>query len=212
MPPPAVDNSSSLEDLLQQAKAGDRESLGKLLEAYQNYLRLLAQTQLDDQLRSRLSPSDIVQETMLEAHCDFPQFRGNSDSEFFGWLRRILANNLARAVEQHILTAKRDVRREVSRVQLDASLDHSAMRIEAILADHGSPADSHVSLQEQLVRLANALVKLTPDHRDVIVFRHFEGLPFADVAKRMNRSSGATRMLWLRGIEQLRHWMKEREH
>lgn len=132
---------------------------------------------------------------MLEAHCDFPQFRGCSDSEFVSWLRKILANNLARAVEQHILTAKRDVRREVSRVQFDASLDQSAMRIEAILADQGSPADSHVSLQEQLVRLANALVKLTPDHRDVIVLRHFEGLPFADVAKRLNRSSGATRML-----------------
>lgn len=212
MPPPAVDNSSSLEDLLQQAKAGDRDSLGKLLAAYQNYLRLLAGTQLDDQLRSRLSPSDIVQETMLEAHCDFPQFRGNSDNEFFGWLRKILANNLARAVEQHILTAKRDVRREVSRVQLDASLDQSALRIEAILADHGSPADSHASLQEQLVRLANALVQLSPDHRDVIVLRHFEGLPFTQVAQRLNRSSGATRMLWLRAIEQLRRWMKEREH
>jgi RNA polymerase sigma-70 factor (ECF subfamily) len=196
-------SSANLRRLLLEAKEGDTDSLGQLLETYQNYLKLLARTQLADQVRGRVSPSDVVQETMLEAHCDFPKFRGTSDGEFFAWLRRILVNNLARAVEQHVLTAKRDVRRE-ARLQINASLDRSATRLEAMLADHRPSVESDASVQEQLVELANALSQLSPDHRDVIVLRHLEGIPFAQVAERMNRSSGATRMLLLRAIEQLR--------
>ena len=202
-------SSAKLEQLLAQAKEGNTESLGRLLETYQNYLKLLACTQLDDKVRGRVSPSDVVQETMLEAHCDFAKFRGNSDGEFFAWLRKILVNNLARAVEQHVLAAKRDVRREASRIRINASLDRSTTRLEAMLADHRPSAESDVSLQEQFIQLANALARLPGDYRDVIVMRHLEGVPFATISQRMNRSSGATRMLWLRAIEQLRQLMKE---
>ena len=200
-------SSQALHRLLMEAKQGDGDSLGRLLGTYENYLKLLARTQLDEKVRGRVSPSDIVQETMLEAHCDFPKFRGSSDGEFFGWLRRILVNNLSRAVEQHVLAAKRDVRREVSRIKINASIDRSTMRLEAMLADHRPSVESHASTQEQLVQLANALAQLSVDHRDVIVMRHLEGIPFSAVAERMGRSSGATRMLWLRAIGQLRQAM-----
>ncbi len=201
-------SSINLEHLLAEAKEGDSDALGRLLETYQNYLKLLARTQLDEKVRGRVSPSDVVQETMLEAHCDFPKFRGHSDGEFFAWLRKILVNNLARAVEQHVMAAKRDVRREVSRIRINASLDRSTTRLETMLADHHRSAESDATVQEQLVQLANALSQLSPDHRDVVVMRHLEGIPFAKIGQQMNRSSGATRMLWLRAIEQLRRLMK----
>lgn len=202
-------SSTNLGQLLVEAKRGDAESLGRLLERYQNYLKLLACTQLDAKVRGRVSPSDVVQETMLEAHCDFPKFRGQSDAEFFSWLRKILVHNLARAVEQHVLAAKRDVRREASPIHINASLDRSTTRLEAMLADHQRSAASNVSLQEQLIQLANALTQLSSDYRDVIVMRHLEGIPFSTISQRMERSSGATRMLWLRAIEQLRKLMSE---
>lgn len=145
----------------------------------------------------------------MEAHCGFDKFRGQSDAEFFAWLRKILVHNLARAVEQHVLAAKRDVRREASPIRINASLDRSTMRLEAMLADHHRSAESSASLQEQLIQLANALTLLSPDHRDVIVMRHLEGVSFTTIAERMDRSSGATRMLWLRAIEQLRKLMSE---
>ncbi len=203
-------SSGSLQQLLLDAKGGNTDSLGRLLESYQNYLKLLAHSQLDAQVRGRVNPSDVVQETMLEAHCDFPKFRGTSDGEFFMWLRKILANNLARIVERHVLAAKRDVRREVSHIRVDASLDRSALRLEAMLTDQQPNVDSQASLQEQLVLLADSLARLSPDYRDVIVLRHLEGIPFAQIAARLRRSSGATRMLWLRAIEQLRRLMKEK--
>jgi len=204
-------STTNLGRLLGEAKQGNADSLGQLLQNYENYLKLLAHTQLDDKVRQRVSPSDVVQETMLEAHCDFHGFRGSSDGEFVAWLRKILVNNLARAVEKHVLAAKRDVRREVSKIQINASIDQSAMRIESILADNHPSVESDASLQEQLVQLGNALAELSPDHRDVIVMRHIESVSFATIAQRIDRSVGATRMLWLRAIEQLRKRMSSED-
>src|SRR5437870_6959456 len=91
----------SPELLLEQARSGCRQALGQLLELYRNYLRLLARTQIDLTLRVRLDPSDLVQETLLEAHRDFPQFAGTTEKELVVWLRRILVRNLADQVKHH---------------------------------------------------------------------------------------------------------------
>src|SRR5689334_8802586 len=91
------------EKLLHRARQGDRDSLGALLELYRNYLQLLARTQIDLHLQSRAHPSDVVQETFLEASRHFPQFRGTTEGELLAWLRRILIHQLARAVEKQVV-------------------------------------------------------------------------------------------------------------
>ena len=72
--------------LLEKARRGEREPLGQLLQLYRNYLTILATTQLDRRLRRRMSPSDLVQETMLAAHGDFAKFRGSSERELLAWM------------------------------------------------------------------------------------------------------------------------------
>jgi RNA polymerase sigma-70 factor (ECF subfamily) len=198
------------DELLTDARAGCDASLGRLLECYTNYLKLLATTQIDEKLRARCSPSDIVQETFYEAHRDFRQFRGGSEAEFLAWLRQILAHNLARVVEAHVLTAKRDVRREISLNGLKAAVDRSAARLESVLVDRGTSPSSNVHRREYAVLLADRLAELPPDYREVLVLRHFDDLPFDEVAQRMDRSSGAVRMLWLRAIGRLRELLTER--
>jgi RNA polymerase sigma-70 factor (ECF subfamily) len=198
-------------DLLAAAREGSGESLGELLQTYVSYLKLLAQTQLVANVRVRVSPSDVVQETLLEAHRDFGMFRGGREEEFLAWLRKILVNNLARAVEQHLLAEKRDVRREVSMDNLAASLEQSTLRLGAILADKVPSPSANAQTQENLTALADALIDLPSDYRTVILLRHLEGLPFATVAERMQRSAGATRMLWLRAMDQLRERLVARD-
>jgi len=192
------------ERLLGAARAGKPECLGQLLQLYWNYLRLLAATQIDEKLRARCSPSDVVQETFFEAHRDFGQFRGRTVAEFLAWLRQILVNNLARVVERHVLAEKRDVRREMSLGRMQAALDRSTARLESVLQDHGNSPSSDVQRREDAIILADQLAELPEDYRDVLVLRHLEGLSFNDVARRMGRSPGAVRMLWLRAIERLR--------
>ena len=64
--------ASNAEVLLSQALAGSRECFGQLLHVYRNYLRLLVMSQLERKLQTRVSPSDVVQETFLDANRDFP--------------------------------------------------------------------------------------------------------------------------------------------
>jgi RNA polymerase sigma-70 factor (ECF subfamily) len=57
---------------------------------------------------------------------------------------------------------------------------------------------------EHQVHLAQALERLPDDYREVIVLRHIEGLSHEQIAKRMNRNTGAIRMLWVRALARLR--------
>src|SRR5262249_44132637 len=91
---------------------------GAALEQFRSYLRLLARLHLDPRLVGKLDASDIVQQTLLQAHQARDQFRGKG-GERAAWLRQILARNLAHAVRD-FGRDKRDVAREQS---LEAALD-----------------------------------------------------------------------------------------
>jgi RNA polymerase sigma-70 factor, ECF subfamily len=199
-----------VEQLLAEAREGEANCLGRVLQYYGNYLKLLVTTHLDAKLRARCSPSDIVQESYFEAHRDFENFRGQTEAEFLAWLRKILVNNMAREVEKHILSAKRDVRREVRFSGMQAELERSAARLESVLVDQAPSPSSRADRHEHVVALANHLAELPTDYREVLVLRHCEGLAFKDIARQMGRSAGAVRMLWLRAIGQIRQLMNQR--
>jgi RNA polymerase sigma-70 factor (ECF subfamily) len=206
-----VPAQSEIQKLFTSARGGSTSCLGRLLALYTNYLRLLVTAQLDNRLQVRVSPSDIVQEAFFEAHRDFHQFRGQSTAEFVAWLRRILINNILRVVEQHVLAEKRDVRREVSLEEMGRRLERSTVRLESFLAEATRSPSGCAVQRENEVLVADALAELPADYRDVIVLRHVEGLPFEEVAKRMGRSAGAVRMLWLRALKVLRETIQRRE-
>lgn len=208
----SVSNASERVQLFlrQDDRSLDADGLGSILQLYWNYLHLLAEAQLDRRLRVRFSPSDLVQETFLEAHRDFPQFRGTTEGEFLAWLRQILVHNLIVAVRRHFEAGKRDVRREVSLEQVRSQMDTSALGVAAALAQAGTSPSDRVQREELLVALAEDLAELPQDYREVIVLRHLQGCPFAEVAQRMDRNEGAVRMLWLRAIGELRSRLNER--
>lgn len=203
-------NSTSPQQLLDRVKNGHEDQLGRLLELYRNYLSLLAESQLDRKLRARSSPSDIVQETMLEAHRDFHQFRGRSEAELMAWLRRILVNNLARTIEMHVLAEKRDVRREVPLERLNSEVERSTMRLCALEGRDETPS-AQFEQRERAVILADLMSELSESHRKVILLRNLQGLKFDEVARHMGRSVPAAKMLWVRAIKQLRQIYESRE-
>ena len=109
---------------LTAARSGSGNALGELLESCRGYLLLVARKELDPDLEGKGSPSDIVQETFLEAHRDFAQFQGDSEAELLAWLRRILAHNLFNEARR-FATRGRDATREVSLEGFQAGLDPS---------------------------------------------------------------------------------------
>jgi RNA polymerase sigma-70 factor (ECF subfamily) len=192
------------EALLLGAKAGDRDDLGELLTRYRSYLMLLATNQIEKRLQPRVSPSDIVQETMLKAHKNFGQFEGSSEKELLAWLRQILIHSLARFVEQYMLAAKRDIRREISIDHSPHAEDDNLSPRRSELPFEGQSPSGIVQQREETRLLAQRLAELPEDYREVLVLRNIQGLSFEEAAARLDRSVGATRMLWLRALEKLR--------
>src|SRR5436853_6951563 len=117
--------------------AGNGENQGKPLEGFRSYLRLLARLQLDPVLCSKLDPSDIGQQTLLQAHQKLDQFRGQTDAEKAAWLRAILANQLAEVV-RHYSRQQRDIALEQS---FEAAMETSSQKLEQCLADSGRSPD-----------------------------------------------------------------------
>jgi RNA polymerase sigma-70 factor, ECF subfamily len=202
-------NQPDPEQLLADARQSKQEHLGSLLELYRNYLNLMARTQIDINLQAQVNPSDLVQETFLEAYRDFGQFNGGSEREFLAWLRRILVHNLGHLIEKHVRAQKRDVRRKVSLEHRIEAMEHSAARIEATLISPLSSPSAQAHRRERAALLADQLARLPANYREAIVLRNLEGLAFEEVARRMQRTSAATRVLWLRAIEKLRQLLKE---
>jgi RNA polymerase sigma-70 factor (ECF subfamily) len=193
------------EELLQAARAGDADALGALLQRYRNYLLLLARLQLDQRLASKVDPTDVVQETFLEAYRDFGQFQGGTEGELTAWLRQILVGNLANLLRRYLGTQRRDVRLER---ELRAGLDQSAAGLGGALpAPHSSPSQ-RAARREEAVLLADALQRLPEHYREAVILRSLQGLPFAEVARRMGRSEDSTEKLWARGLVRLRRLME----
>ncbi len=195
-------------ELLQAAQAGDREALGRLLELYRNYLRLLARLQLGRRLRGKADASDLVQEAFLAAQHAFPQFRGTTERELVDWLRQILASKLVDLARRYLCTGRRDVRLER---EMADNLDGSSQALSAaLIAPHSSPSEQ-AAQRERAVLLADAIKSLPTDYAEVIILRHLEGLSLADVAAHMGRSVDSIKKLWVRGIARLRGILADRE-
>ena len=191
----------AVDRLLPLARAGCADALGQLLELYRNYLELLARLQIGRRLRSKVDAADLVQETFLDAHATFAAFRGATEQELLGWLRRVMAYNLASLTRYYCGTLRRDVGLEQ---RLTAELDRSSQAVQEVLvAPCGTPSED-ASRREQAVLLADALARLPSAYREVLVLRELEGLSFPEVARQMGRSVDSVKKLWARALAQLR--------
>jgi RNA polymerase sigma-70 factor (ECF subfamily) len=177
---------------------------GPALERYRPYLLLLARMRLDPRLRGKLDASDVVQQTLLEAHQARDQFRGTEHEEA-AWLRQILARNLANAVRD-LMRDKRDVRREQS---LEAAIEESSRRLDGWLAAEQSSPSERAERHEQGVRLAAALAELPEAQREALTLHHLEGRPLEEVARLVGRSREAVAGLIKRALRQLRERLRE---
>jgi RNA polymerase sigma-70 factor, ECF subfamily len=175
------------------------------LNQYRPYLRMLARLQFDETLQAKLDESDIVQQTLLEAHRSLSGFRGQSEEELAGWLRQILVRNIADEIRK-FRSGKRDLRLEAS---LEASLNASTVRLERFLAcDEGTPSQIAMA-NEQMLALAAALLKLPEDQRRAVELYHLQGHSAADVAKRLDRTEVAVAGLLRRGLKRLRELVRD---
>ena len=175
-------------------------------ERFRPYLRLLAEMGLDRKLRAQFDPSDVVQETMLEAHRGRDQLRGATMAERAAWLRRILAHNLADLVKAQG-AQKRDVERQRS---LEDALERSSMALGRLLAaSDASPSEAAMQAEESIL-LAEALFALESAEREVVMLRHCHELPMREICERTGLTTWQAAQHLQRGLRRLRVEMEKR--
>jgi RNA polymerase sigma-70 factor, ECF subfamily len=202
----------------QQPKQGpqqDEPASSAVLERYRAYLTVLAHTRVSDRaLRDRLDLSGVVQQTLLEAHQKWGEFRcirppdGGRHSltgqPVAGWLRQILAHNLADAMRS-AGRAKRGADRVRS---LEDDLGHSSLRLgELLVADQPSPS-LRLCYEERAVFLADALARLPDAQREVILLHHCHGWPLSRIADHVSRTPPSVAGLLQRGMRALREHLE----
>jgi RNA polymerase sigma-70 factor (ECF subfamily) len=181
--------------------------LGRVLERYRPYLRLLAEGRLDRRLRGKLDPSDVVQQTLLQAFQAWGQFRGSEEGELVAWLRRILARNLLHSVRD-FHRAKRDVLREQS---FDVVLQESSARLELWVAAEESTPSQQAVRKEDVLRTAQQLEALPEGQREAVVLYYWQGCSLAEIGEVLSRSPSAVAGLLHRGLKELRRRLAETE-
>jgi RNA polymerase sigma-70 factor (ECF subfamily) len=178
-----------LAPLLQQSQTGDAQALNALLGRLRPYLQALVRSWLGPDLAGRLGDSDIVQEALLRASCHFADFRGQSVPELLGWLKRI-AYRAASDRKRQAVSAAPQAGELLEQVPWDGMMPPEILERE-----------------EDAVRLAAAMERLSQRRREVVQLRLLDGLDFPEIGRRLGGSAGSLRVLFLRAVQQLRMFL-----
>jgi RNA polymerase sigma-70 factor (ECF subfamily) len=200
------DQHDDLEQLLQRAGTGaDPNAVRELFQRHRQQLERMLAVHMDPRLRARIDPSDVIQETLLQASSRLDRYLRERPLPFYPWLRRIAWERLMHLHEQHLWTLKRSVAREAPR--LIPPQDHSMFDLADQLAASVTSPSARLARDEARHRLRAALMTLPSEERNVLVLRYLEQLPIKEIAAVLEISDAAASKRHLRGLERLRHAM-----
>lgn len=186
----------------------DPPSNGHLrLEDFRHFLMLLARARLGPTHRAKIDPSDVVQQTLLDAHRTLDQFRGSTDAEMAGWLRKMLSCRVTDAFRA-LGRQKRDAAMERS---LDLQMNETCSRLEGWLEAVQTSPSEKVCRNEQLIQLAAAMARLPDSQRAAIELHHLHGLSLRETAEQLGSTGGAVVGLLRRGLVKLRELLADPE-
>jgi RNA polymerase sigma-70 factor (ECF subfamily) len=170
-----------------------------VLAEHQGYLLAIARLHLPPDLQVKEGASDLVQETLLNAHEHFDQFRGGTEVELRAWLRRIFLNKLADLRKRYRPGGKRDPRLEVPLAGEGSSGDPAGA-----VPDGATSPSGRAMAAEQERAVQQALGRLPPDYRAALLLRIWEGLPFEEVGRALGLSPNAAEKLYARAVRRAR--------
>jgi len=155
----AIDDSST-QRLLDALSQDGEESVNLLFERCRPRLRSLVALRLDTRLQARVDPSDVVQETLIQAHKKLPEYLAQNPLPlpFYAWLRQIAIERIIDHHRRHLHAQARSVKREQ---RLDGWLpDHSTQQLANHLVASGIRPEFRLSQHELKVKVKAAIAKL----------------------------------------------------
>jgi len=108
-----TDESAQIRDRLESLREGDGPALVEVFLLYRDRLGRMVEFRLDARLRGRVSTSDVLQESYIDALTRLPHYQADPEVPFFIWLRSVTLQRLI-DVHRRLLGAKaRDAAREI---------------------------------------------------------------------------------------------------
>jgi RNA polymerase sigma-70 factor (ECF subfamily) len=188
--------------LLQRLCDGDREALAELFAYYQPRLRQMVRLRWDARLGQRVDPSDVLQDTYLDAARQIDGYLRQPRVAFYIWLRGLVRERLANLRRQHLGARCRAAGREAP---LPAA---SSMLLAQQLLAPGSRPSQALLKAEVRQQVQRALARLATADREVLLMRHFEGLSNGEVAQALGLTDSAATMRYGRALLRLKESLK----
>jgi RNA polymerase sigma-70 factor (ECF subfamily) len=190
------------------ARTNQQALFAELLAQHRGRLRGLIELRMDNRIRGRVDPSDIVQEAYLEASERLVSYLERPELPFFVWLRLITLQKLALMYRRHFGTQSRALGREVSLADISLP-DEASEALTSVLMGRGESPSDAAEKGERRQRLHDALESLEPIDREVLVLRHFEELTNAEAAAVLGLKPTAASNRYVRALKRLEELLRE---
>jgi RNA polymerase sigma-70 factor (ECF subfamily) len=198
---------SEMEALLRRAGHGEAEAQAALWTHYRERLRRAVALRMDHRLSTRIDPSDVVQETFLDASQGLDRYLDERPLPFYPWLRQIALNRLTDLHRRHLLAKKRSVLREQQ--QALPLPDDSFVQLVDRLMGSGTSPSNHLARKEGRSRVQQALEELGEKDRELLLLRYLEKMSAADIAAVLGISEGAVKVRHFRALEKIRKLLEK---
>jgi RNA polymerase sigma-70 factor (ECF subfamily) len=158
---------------------------------------------LDQRLKGRIDPSDVIQEAFISATLQLDDYLREPAIPFYLWLRLIAGQKLVALHRHHLGTQARNAGRDVSLFR-GAFPEASSAALAAQLLGHDTRPSEAAIRAETSVKLQEALNALDPLEREVLALRHFEQLSNAEIARILDIGESAASKRYVRALEHLK--------
>ncbi len=196
-------DGSEVRGRLERAAAGEDGAWQALVAQHHDRLRRMVALRLDPRLQGRVDPSDVLQESYLEAVRRLPDYVRDPVLPFFLWLRQLAGHRLYKLHRHYLGTQMRAASREVSLYRNALPEASSAALAAQLLGRECRPSEAAVRAEIKL-RLQEALNRMDPLDREVLTLRHFEQLTTAEVARELGIGAAAAGKRYLRALLRLK--------
>jgi RNA polymerase sigma-70 factor (ECF subfamily) len=203
-----LDESAESERLRERLRADGPAAMGAIFADHRARLRRMVEMRLDHRVRSRVDPSDVLQEAYVDAAERLEAYLQKPDMPLFLWLRLVVGERLLKVHRHHLGTQMREASRDVTLYRGALPAASSAAIAAQLLGQHTSPTQAAVRA-ERMLRLQDALNTLDPVDREILSLRHFEELTHAEAARSLDIEPAAAAKRYIRALKRLRNVLTE---
>lgn len=182
--------------LVEECRRGDPNAFSRLVALHEGLVYNLAARMLGDPEEAK----DVSQDVFLQVYRMLPRFEGRSSLKT--WIYRIVVNQ-CRNRQRWWRRRRRDKALPLEELTASESVQLAAPPAEG--------PEQEVARREESRRVQGALLKLSLDHRAVLLLREVEELSGAEIAEALGVAEGTVKSRLARARDALRQALVARE-